>query len=43
MPKLKIKLKVCKEIRKEYKDKMRKLQEKKDVTKINHPQHAELA
>ena len=43
MLKLKIKLKVYKEIKKECKNEMRKLQGKRNVTKINHPQHAELA
>ena len=36
MLKLRIRLKVCREMRKEYEDEMRKLREKKDVIEINH-------
>ncbi len=37
MLKLKIKLKVCKEIRKKCKGKIRKLYKKKDIIKIDYP------
>ena len=42
MLKLRMRLKVCKEMKKECKDKMRKLRKERDVMKINHLQHAEL-
>jgi len=42
MLELRIRLKICREIRKECEDKMRKLRGRRDMTEIDHPQHAKL-
>lgn len=43
MPELRMRLKVCREMRKECEGEIRKLQGERDVTAIDHPRHAELA